>query len=163
MASVIFAALSQDGIRKTGIIEYRRSHPVPALAWQCVLEHSGFARIRDPDGLSRIFKSGFPEETDAVRINRSKTVVILPPQRPEEGATFWSRTEAALLPAEQWSTLPGSLEGFEELAGMAAEWGNGKSQARPLPPVPNTGPARAALPRARSKGPKWIDPKAFHY
>jgi hypothetical protein len=158
MISILLAALSVDASRKTGILEYRQSRVIPSIAWQSLLKTSGFSVVRDPDELAQLFKSGFPDGEDRVRVNSTRTAVILPPESPGEGAGLWARAQVPRVAEERWTALPPSLEGFEEFLRIAKEWGEAKTLSGAAPP-----PARAPAPGVRAKGPKWIDPRAFHY
>ncbi|NDG84107.1 MAG: hypothetical protein EBX52_03600 [Proteobacteria bacterium] len=160
MVSALLAAGSVDATRKTSIIEFRSSHPLPSLAWRSLLREAGFKRITDPAKLAPLFKSGFPFPEDALRIHSRHSAILLPPEGAGEGATLWMRDEAPPASDGEWLAWPFSLEGFEKLAELAKETPPSVPAVQSVAATP-----RAPAPRAREprRSPKWIDPKAFHY
>jgi hypothetical protein len=147
LVSTLLAWASFDATQKTTIVEYRNTHPLPAIAWKSLLRNSGYQLMRDSHDFARSIRSDDLPAPGGIRLSHDRNLLILPAMDPDEGITLWSRSEA-IIPPTEWDTLPASLIGFENLA-----------KAFEISP-PRNGAVAIQTPAKKAK---WIDPKMIRY
>ena len=146
--SILLAWASIDTTRKSTILDYRDTHPLPSRAWRSLLEQLGYHRITDTALLSRIIQSGSaPGSARVIGVSPDRNLLLLPALEPDEGLGLWRRGPGPDR-TQGWSAIPFALSGFETLAKIQEFPTQTQVQARAAP-----APKKA----------KWIDPKAFHY